>query len=198
MAEPRDRDVRRCAGAGGLAAAASRIVDRCVAQAGQEGRGHAIGELRRGRRAGAHVGLDRRAETRARRRLVAAEAHAAHQEEHLVEDQLRQGGGADRRRQDGAERPRRGRARQDRRTLGASVRLAAHVGDAGGSGACAAPANWRAAAFFETIDAANRYAILWRVQTAKKAETRARRIEASVAMLARKETLHPLRKKKAK
>jgi uncharacterized protein YdeI (YjbR/CyaY-like superfamily) len=59
-------------------------------------------------------------------------------------------------------------------------------------------ANARAAAFFETIDAANRYAILWRVQTAKKAETRARRIEASVAMLARNETLHPLKKKKAK
>jgi uncharacterized protein YdeI (YjbR/CyaY-like superfamily) len=59
-------------------------------------------------------------------------------------------------------------------------------------------ANKRAAAFFETIDAANRYAILWRVQTAKKAETRARRIEASVAMLARHETLHPLKKKRAK
>jgi uncharacterized protein YdeI (YjbR/CyaY-like superfamily) len=57
-------------------------------------------------------------------------------------------------------------------------------------------ANKRAAAFFETIDAANRYAILWRVQTAKKAETRARRIEGLVAMLARKETLYPLKKKR--
>jgi uncharacterized protein YdeI (YjbR/CyaY-like superfamily) len=56
-------------------------------------------------------------------------------------------------------------------------------------------ANPRAAAFFETIGAANRYAILWRVQTAKKAETRARRIEAFVAMLTRKETLHPLKKR---
>ncbi|MCU1279967.1 MAG: hypothetical protein JWM53_3513 [bacterium] len=57
-------------------------------------------------------------------------------------------------------------------------------------------ANARAAAFFETIDAANRYAILYRVQTAKKPETRADRIAKLVAMLAKRETLHPLRKKR--
>jgi uncharacterized protein YdeI (YjbR/CyaY-like superfamily) len=33
-----------------------------------------------------------------------------------------------------------------------------------------------AKAFFATIDAANRYAVLWRIQTATKAETRAKRI----------------------
>src|SRR5580700_4325101 len=33
----------------------------------------------------------------------------------------------------------------------------------------------RAKAFFSTLDRANRYAILWRIQTTKKAETRARR-----------------------
>ena len=49
----------------------------------------------------------------------------------------------------------------------------------------------RAAAFFETLGAQNRYAILHRVQTAKRAETRARRIEKFVAMLERGETLHP-------
>jgi uncharacterized protein YdeI (YjbR/CyaY-like superfamily) len=47
-----------------------------------------------------------------------------------------------------------------------------------------------AAAFFSTLDAANRYAVLWRVQTAKGPETRARRIETLVAMLARGETIH--------
>jgi uncharacterized protein YdeI (YjbR/CyaY-like superfamily) len=52
----------------------------------------------------------------------------------------------------------------------------------------AAPA---AAAFFETLNAQNRYAILHRIQTAKRAETRARRIETFVAMLARRERLHP-------
>jgi uncharacterized protein YdeI (YjbR/CyaY-like superfamily) len=48
-----------------------------------------------------------------------------------------------------------------------------------------------AAAFFETLNAQNRYAILHRVQTAKRAETRARRIATFVAMLARGERLYP-------
>lgn len=47
-----------------------------------------------------------------------------------------------------------------------------------------------AKAFFASINASNRYAILWRIQTAAKAETRARRIEQLVAMLARGETIH--------
>ncbi|MFI1391292.1 YdeI/OmpD-associated family protein [Streptomyces griseoaurantiacus] len=47
-----------------------------------------------------------------------------------------------------------------------------------------------AAAFFETLDRRNRYAVLYRVQDAKKAETRARRIEKFVAMLARGEKPH--------
>jgi uncharacterized protein YdeI (YjbR/CyaY-like superfamily) len=51
--------------------------------------------------------------------------------------------------------------------------------------------NKKAAAFFETLNAANRYAILYRVQTAKKPETRAARIEKFVAMLAQGEKLHP-------
>lgn len=38
-----------------------------------------------------------------------------------------------------------------------------------------------AAAFFETLDRQNRYAILYRVQDAKKPETRARRIEKYAA-----------------
>jgi uncharacterized protein YdeI (YjbR/CyaY-like superfamily) len=49
----------------------------------------------------------------------------------------------------------------------------------------------QAAAFFEGLDRANRYAILWRIQTAKRAETRARRIEQFVAMLGRHEKIHP-------
>jgi len=38
--------------------------------------------------------------------------------------------------------------------------------------------------FFETLDSTNRYAILYRIQDAKKPETRARRIAKYVAMLA--------------
>ena len=48
----------------------------------------------------------------------------------------------------------------------------------------------RAKAFFATINAANRYAVLWRIQTAVKAETRAKRIAQLVEMLARGETIH--------
>jgi uncharacterized protein YdeI (YjbR/CyaY-like superfamily) len=55
--------------------------------------------------------------------------------------------------------------------------------------------NARAKAFFETIDAANRYAILHRLQTARKPETRTRRIETFVAMLANGKTIHPARRK---
>lgn len=44
--------------------------------------------------------------------------------------------------------------------------------------------------FFETISATNRYAVLWRIQTAVKPETRARRIAQLVEMLARGEVIH--------
>lgn len=52
-------------------------------------------------------------------------------------------------------------------------------------------ANPEAAAFFATLKSANRYAILYRVQDAKRPETRVRRIEQYVAMLGRHETFHP-------
>lgn len=50
--------------------------------------------------------------------------------------------------------------------------------------------NKKARAFFETLTGANRYAILFRIETAKKAETRARRIEKFVEMLERGEKLY--------
>jgi len=45
-------------------------------------------------------------------------------------------------------------------------------------------------AFFKTLSAQNRYSILHRIAEAKKPETRARRIEKFVAMLAEGKTLH--------
>ncbi len=48
----------------------------------------------------------------------------------------------------------------------------------------------RAAASFAGLDSRNRYAILYRLQDAKKPETRARRLERFVTMLERGETLH--------
>ena len=44
---------------------------------------------------------------------------------------------------------------------------------------------------FDRLDRINRYAILYRVHDAKKAETRVQRIEKYVAMLSRGETIHP-------
>jgi uncharacterized protein YdeI (YjbR/CyaY-like superfamily) len=51
-----------------------------------------------------------------------------------------------------------------------------------------------AKAMFATLSAANRYAVLYRIQAAKRAETRARRIDHFVAMLARGKTVYPQRK----
>ena len=48
-------------------------------------------------------------------------------------------------------------------------------------------------AMFDRLSAANRFAVLYRVTTAKRADTRRRRIEQFVAMLARGETIYPQR-----
>jgi len=51
--------------------------------------------------------------------------------------------------------------------------------------------NPQARDFFLTLNSVNRYAILFRIQTAKKAETRAARIQIFVDMLAKGEKPHP-------
>lgn len=48
----------------------------------------------------------------------------------------------------------------------------------------------KAKAFLATLNKANRYAIYYRLTTAKKPETRARRFEQLLAMLKRGEKLH--------
>ena len=48
----------------------------------------------------------------------------------------------------------------------------------------------KAKAFYKTLSKANSYAILWRLQTAKKAETRAKRMRSFIEMLEKRETLH--------
>jgi uncharacterized protein YdeI (YjbR/CyaY-like superfamily) len=50
--------------------------------------------------------------------------------------------------------------------------------------------NEAAAAFFVTLDSANRYAIIYRLEEAKKPETRERRLRKFVAMLERGEKIH--------
>lgn len=51
--------------------------------------------------------------------------------------------------------------------------------------------NPKAKAFFESLNNTNRYAVLWRIQTATKAETRTKRMQQLLAMLERNEKIHP-------
>jgi uncharacterized protein YdeI (YjbR/CyaY-like superfamily) len=53
----------------------------------------------------------------------------------------------------------------------------------------------RAQAMFELLTSQNRYSVLLRVSSAKRPDTRARRIEQFVAMLARGETVHPQKRR---
>ncbi|HEX3732587.1 MAG TPA: YdeI/OmpD-associated family protein [Mycobacteriales bacterium] len=53
----------------------------------------------------------------------------------------------------------------------------------------------RAQAMFEILTSQNRYAVLYRIGSAKRPDTRARRIEQFVAMLARGETVYPQKRK---
>ncbi len=55
-------------------------------------------------------------------------------------------------------------------------------------------ANPRAREFFQALDSANRYAVLFRIQTVKKDETRARKIREFIEMLERNERIHEPRK----
>ena len=51
--------------------------------------------------------------------------------------------------------------------------------------------NQKAQDFFNTLNSANRYAILFRIHTAKKPETRAARIQKFVEMLSNGQKIHP-------
>jgi uncharacterized protein YdeI (YjbR/CyaY-like superfamily) len=57
--------------------------------------------------------------------------------------------------------------------------------------AAALAANPDAKRMFGQLSSQNRYAVLYRLTTAKRADTRARRVEQFTAMLARGETFYP-------
>jgi uncharacterized protein YdeI (YjbR/CyaY-like superfamily) len=57
--------------------------------------------------------------------------------------------------------------------------------------AAALSAQPRAQAMFEILTSQNRYAVLYRIHSAKRSDTRMQRIERFVAMLARGETVYP-------
>ena len=51
--------------------------------------------------------------------------------------------------------------------------------------------NPEAKAFFATLNKVNQYAIYYRIQSAKKPETRSKRIEQFIAMLSEHKKIHP-------
>jgi uncharacterized protein YdeI (YjbR/CyaY-like superfamily) len=57
--------------------------------------------------------------------------------------------------------------------------------------AAALAANPRAQAMFDVLTSQNRYAVLYRIHAAKRSDTRIRRVESFVEMLARGETVYP-------
>jgi uncharacterized protein YdeI (YjbR/CyaY-like superfamily) len=57
--------------------------------------------------------------------------------------------------------------------------------------AAALTAEPRAQAMFDILTSQNRYAVLYRISNAKRLDTRARRIDQFVEMLARGETVYP-------
>ncbi|MCA1606037.1 MAG: YdeI/OmpD-associated family protein, partial [Acidobacteria bacterium] len=57
--------------------------------------------------------------------------------------------------------------------------------------AAALTAEPTAQAMFAILTSQNRYAVLYRIDSAKRPDTRARRIQQFVAMLARGETVYP-------
>ena len=93
-----------------------------------------------------------------------------------------------------AGRARRDRAREVRRPLGRGVCRSGDDRGAGRSRGCAR-GEPKAQAMFELLTSQNRYAVLYRVTTAKRADTRRRRSSEFVAMLARGETPYPQKRR---
>ena len=50
--------------------------------------------------------------------------------------------------------------------------------------------NIKANTFFESLNRANKYAIAWRLQTAKKPETKEKRMKAIIEMLSKEQKFH--------
>ena len=113
--------------------------------------------------------LDRRPGQAHRRRLVPPALHAPARALDLVEDQPREGGGPDRSGRDAAGRAGRGRAREGRRPLGARLRLAERPRRCRTTCAPRSTPTRPRAKLFGELDGNNRYAILYRIQNAKRA-----------------------------
>ena len=61
--------------------------------------------------------------------------------------------------------------------------------------AAALTAQPSAKAMFDILNSQNRYAVLYRIESAKRSDTRARRIGQFITMLARGETVYPQKRR---
>ena len=166
-------------------------VERHLDQGREEGLGNPVRHARRSARDRALLRLDRRATRPVRRRVLHPALHAAARAESLVEDQQGQGERTDRVGRDATGRPLRGRARPSRRSVGRGIQLTQEHRDPRGARTRAFARNAKARKVFETLDSRNRYAVLYRIEGAKKPETRERLAKKFVAMLAKGETIYP-------
>ncbi len=107
----------------------------------------------------------------------------------MVEAQPRGSGTEHRRRAHGTGRSRRGEGGPHRRALGGRLRFQPHRHGPPYL-AKALDADAKARAFFDKLNLRNRYALLYRIQNAKRPETRARLIAKFTRMCARGETIH--------
>ena len=122
-------------------------------------------------------------------RLLAT-IHAQTPHKPVVEAQCRYRRTADRGRPDAAIRACRDCTSQGRRPMGSGV-FGPGRGDGSGRSHDGVGGQRCRGQMFRSLNGANRYAVLYRIENAKRADTRARRIDQFVAMLARGETIHP-------
>ena len=151
---------------------------------------HPVDRLESGRRRRTLLRLDRRPIQVSRRDVRDPAVHATRKPQQVVQAESRTRRTTDERGTDAAGRSRRGQAREGRRTLGLgddSPATAQVPDDLAKELAKSA----KAKKFFDSLSSANRYAILYRLQEAKKPETRARRLAKFVEMLEKGEKLHP-------
>ncbi|WP_323740662.1 YdeI/OmpD-associated family protein [Microcella flavibacter] len=154
-----------------------------VAQEAVDRAGH---HLRRGARIGPLLRLDRRADLRPRRGLLAAGVHAAAPPVGVVAAQRRHRRAADGGGPHALRGSRPGRAGPGRRTLGG--RLPAEVHGGAGRPARRPEAAPAAAATFAGLAAQQRFGIVFRLDGVVRAETRARKLAGYVAQLERGES----------
>jgi len=120
---------------------------------------------------------------------VAAKVHPKTAQKRLVQDRHPTRGKANPVAPDEGGRPGRSRCREEGWPLDSRLRLPKQR-NVPEDFLAAVRRNKKANAFFESLNKANRYAIAYRLQTAKKPETKQRRMETILAMLARGEAFH--------